>query len=91
MKEKLIITRNFLYRLFLLGFLINLFAQFVLMIAVKQGAMIELSQMLSVSPFYLGELVTTSIIIMRIVLFYLVLLPALALHWTIARDKNILS
>lgn len=91
MKEKLIITRNFLYRLFLLGFIINLFAQFVLMIAVKNGAFLELAKTLSVSTYYLGELVTSSIVIMRIILFYLVLLPALALHWTIARDKNIPS
>lgn len=89
MKEKLLVARNFLYRLFLLGFLINLFAQFVLMIAVKEGAIAELSQMLSVSPFYLGETVTSSIIITRIILFYLILLPAFALHWTIAKDKNL--
>lgn len=89
MKEKLLVARNFLYRLFLLGFLINLFAQFVLMIAVKQGAIAELSQALSVSTYYLGELITSSIVITRIILFYLVLLPAFALHWTIAKDKNI--
>lgn len=89
MKEKLLITRNFLYRLFLLGFVVNFFAQFILMIAVNGGALLELSRLLSVTPFYLGELITSSIVIMRVILFYFVLLPALALHWTIAKDKNL--
>lgn len=90
MKEKLILIRNFLYRLFLLGFLINVFAQFVLMVAVQGGALMELSKLLNVSTFYLGEMITSSIVIIRIILFYFVLLPALALHWTIARDKNLI-
>lgn len=89
MKQNLIIMRNFLYRLFLIGFVINFLAQFILMFAVKMQGLIELSQMLSVSPFYLGETIMTSIIVMRVILFYFVLIPAFALHWTIAREKSL--
>ena len=89
MKQKLLLARNFLYRLFLIGFVINFSAQMIIMIAVKNGALVELGQMLSVTPFYLGSLITSSIINVRVALFYFVLLPAFALHWTIARDKNL--
>lgn len=87
MKEKLILARNFLYRLFLLGFVVNLFAQVVFMLAVKDQSLTQLSQFVNIPPYYLGELIISSIIYLRLFLFYFVLLPALALHWTIARDK----
>lgn len=89
MRNKLIITRNFLYRLFLIGFILNIAAQFIYMAAVKGQAIIQLSQLLSITPFYLGALVTSSIIVIRVILLYFVLFPALALHWTIARDKHL--
>lgn len=87
MKEKLIITRNFLYRFFLIGFVLNLLAQFVFMAAAKGAGIIELSKMLSVTPFYLGAIISTSIVAIRVFFLYFILLPAIALHWTIARDK----
>lgn len=89
MREKLIITRNFLYRLFLIGFILNLLGQLVFMAAAKDQSLIELSKLLSITPFYLGAVITSSIVFMRVVFLYFVLLPALALHWTIARDKHI--
>lgn len=87
MKEKLIIIRNFLYRLFVIGFILNLGAQFVFMAAAKGQGVVEVSKLLSVTPYYLGSLVSSSIIVIRVIFLYFVLLPALALHWTIARDK----
>lgn len=87
MKEKLIITRNFLYRLFLIGFILNIIAQFIFMAATKGQGVIELSKMLSITPFYLGAIVSTSIVAIRVFFLYFILLPAIALHWTIARDK----
>lgn len=87
MKEKLIITRNFLYRLFLIGFILNILAQFVFMAASKGVGISELSKMLSITPFYLGAIISTSIVAIRVFFLYFILLPALALHWTIARDK----
>lgn len=89
MREKLIITRNFLYRFFILGFIINLIVQFIFSAAVKTQGVNELSQMLSVSSYYLAQLIISSIVFIRVFLFYFVLLPAIALHWTIARDKHL--
>lgn len=89
MRNRLIVIRNFLYRLFLIGFILNLLAQFVFIAAAKGQGLIEASVMLNVTPLYLGTLITCSIIIMRVIFLYFVLLPALALHWTIAKDKNI--
>lgn len=87
MREKLIVTRNFLYRLFFIGFVFNVFAQIIFMLAASGHGLAQASRAISVPPFYLGEMVVTSIMIIRMFLFYAVLLPALALHWTIARDK----
>lgn len=87
MKEQLVITRNFLYRLFLIGFILNIAAQFIFMAASRGTGIIELSKMLSVTPFYLGAIISTSIVFIRVFFLYFILLPALALHWTIARDK----
>lgn len=89
MREKLIIARNFLYRLFLIGFIANVAAQIIFMAAAKGHAINQLSQMLTITPFYLGALVTSSIIVMRVIFLYFILFPALALHWTIARDKHL--
>lgn len=89
MREKLILIRNFLYRLFLIGFILNVAAQFVFMAAAKGQGINELSQILSIPPFYLGELIVSSIVIIRVIFLYFILLPALALHWTVARDKSL--
>lgn len=90
MKENLILTRNFLYRLFLIGFILNIIAQFVFMAAAKGQALIQISQFISIPPYYLGELIVTSIVVIRVIFLYFILLPALALHWTVARDKKLL-
>lgn len=89
MKEKLITTRNFLYRLFLIGFVLNLTAQFVFMATAKGQGINELAQILSIPPFYLSGLIVSSIVVIRVIFLYFILMPALALHWTIARDKNL--
>lgn len=89
MRKKLVVTRNFLYRLFFIGFAFNVLAQVIFMLAAKGHGMEEVSRAISVPPYYLGEMVVTSIMIIRMFLFYAVLLPAFALHWTIARDKEL--
>lgn len=91
MQNKLIVIRNFLYRLFLIGFIINLLAQFMFMVAAKGQGIVELSTLLNITPFYIGAIITTSIVTMRVIFLYFILFPALALHWTIARDKNIIK
>lgn len=89
MREKLIVTRNFLYRLFIISFIINIIAQIILTLATKSNNINQVSLMLGVTPFYLAQLIFTSIVIIRVFLFYFILLPAIALHWTIASDKHI--
>lgn len=87
MREKLIVIRNFLYRLFFIGFIFNLFAQVIFMLAATGHGLDDAARAISVPPYYMGEMVVTSIMIIRMFLFYAILLPAFALHWTIARDK----
>lgn len=91
MKEKLIVTRNFLYRLFLIGFALNLGAQFVFMFAAKNEGLNQVSKLLNITPFYLSAMITLSIVLTRVIFLYFVLLPALALHWTVARDKYLME
>lgn len=89
MKKKLILTRNFLYRLFFIGFIFNVFVQVVFMFAAKGHGLNEAARAISVPPYYLGEMIVSSIMFIRMFFFYVILLPALALHWTIARDKEL--
>lgn len=86
MKEKLIIIRNFLYKLFLIGFVINILFQMFIMLFVGQH-LLTASRILELPPYYLTELLITSIATIRVFLIYFILCPALALHWTIAKDK----
>lgn len=88
MKEKLIVIRNFLYRLFIVGFVFNVLFQLLFLIMGGKGIQ-EASRVLELPPYYLIELLISTIIYMRIVLIYFILFPAIALHWTIARDKNV--
>lgn len=86
MKEKLIIVRNFLYRLFLIGFIFSVISQLAFLYANSQGLQ-QASTILHVSQDDLIELALKSITAVKTFLFYGVLFPALALHWTVARDK----
>lgn len=88
MKKKLKVIRNFLYRLFLIGFIINTVSA-LSFISIHGQGLEEAAKMLNVTPAYLIELALTSLNTIKLVLFYIVLLPAIALHWTIARDKNL--
>lgn len=86
MKEKLIVIRNFLYRLFVIGFILNLVAQ-VPFAFVKIQTLNVAAIFLGIPTSYFMELLITSVTVIRIILIYFVLCPALALHWTIAKDK----
>lgn len=88
MKEKLIITRNFLYRLFLIGFVLNILFQLLFMF-IAGPKLTDASNILQLPPYYLVELLISGIAFIRMFLVYFILCPALALHWTIARDKNL--
>lgn len=88
MREKLILVRNFLYRLFLIGFLFSVFAQVMYML-MSGPTIIEATKLLGLPPFFLTKLMISTIVSIRIFLVYVILAPALALHWTISRDKAI--
>lgn len=86
MREKLILVRNFLYRFFVIGFVFNVLFQLLFMFLGVKGLQ-EGSRILELRPYYLIELLITLIAYLRVFFVYFVLFPALALHWTIARDK----
>lgn len=87
MKEKLTLARNFLYRLFVIAFVLNVLSQIPFMFIKYQG-IVQAAQVLGLSPQYLMQLIITYITSIRVILIYFVLCPALALHWTISRDKK---
>lgn len=86
MKEILIIIRNFLYRLFLIGLVFSVLSQLALVSINVQG-LTEASKILHVSSNYLMELMLKAITDVKNFLFFGVLCPAIALHWTISKDK----
>lgn len=90
MKEKLIVVRNFLYRLFIIGFVLNILAQ-VPFAFVKIQTLNVAAIFLGIPTSYFTELLITSVTVLRIILVYFILCPALALHWTIAKDKTLNS
>lgn len=89
MRVNLIVTRNFLYRLFVIGFVVNVLAQMVFMVAAKGQGIVEMATILNITPFFVGAIITASLVVMRMIFLYFVLFPALALHWTIARDTDV--
>lgn len=88
MRKKLLLVRNFLYKFFLIGFVFNVLFQLLFMFLGVKGIQ-EASTILGLRPYYLIELMITLIAYLRVFFVYFVLFPALALHWTVAKDKNI--
>lgn len=86
MREKLLLTRNFLYRLFVVGFLFSIVFQLSFM-SISPKLLAEANKVLGLQPFFVLELVIQALVYIRAFLIYFILCPALALHWTIARDK----
>lgn len=91
MRKKLTVARNFLYRLVFIGLVINVAAQFAYMAAAKHEGINLASKLMNITPFYLSAMITSSIVLTRAIFLYFVLLPALALHWTVARDKHLIE
>lgn len=88
MRDKLIIARNFLYKLFLIGFVLNVLFQ-LLVLSIGGKALLEASRVLELQPFFLTQLLIICVASVRIFLVYCVLCPALAIHWTVAKDKTL--
>lgn len=88
MKEKLIITRNFLYRFFVIGFLLSVLFQAVLMFN-HEFIFTYAATYAGISKSGIALLLSGFIGTTRLFLFYLVLCPAIALHWTVKREKSL--
>lgn len=88
MSKKLVVVRNFLYRFFVIGFLVSILSQLVFF-ANNGMFLTQIAMMLEVSRAHLVLLVISLIALGRIFLVYLILCPALALHWTIKREKSL--
>lgn len=86
MKVYLIVARNFLYRLFFIGLIFSVLFQLIFIFNNFHG-LAEAANILHVSQSYLIELLLNSISAVKTFLFFGVLCPALALHWTITKDK----
>lgn len=86
MKKNLTVIRNILYRLFLIGFVLSILIQLPLLHINFEG-LNEAAQIFHISPDQLMMVVLNSISFAKAFLFFCVLCPALAIHWTIARDK----
>ena len=89
MREKLLILRNFLYRLFLVGFVLTVFAQIFYTIVLSSPYLEDAMMLANIPLSYFQQLLTSCLTFARLFFAYAVLCPALALHWTIAKDKNL--
>ena len=84
--DKIIFFRNFLFRAFIIGVAFALFYFFVTY--VFWGTWVPwVSSFFKVDEKELGRLALVFFMILRIVLAFLFLVPALALHW-MARKKQ---
>lgn len=88
MREKLVILRNFLYKFFLIGFVLNVMFQ-LLLLAMGGRGIIEASKILELPSYFLHEVLIIVIVSVRVFFVFFVLCPALALHWAIAKDKTL--
>jgi len=86
MKEMLTIIRNILYRIFIIGFIFSIVSQLALIFMDFEGIN-EAAKLLHVSSTNLIMVILNSINFVKVFLFYGILCPALAIHWTISRDK----
>lgn len=86
MREKLLVLRNCLYKLFLIGFVFNVLFQ-LLVVAMGGDNLIEVAKILGLPKHFLNELLIVCIASVRIFFVYFILCPAFALHWAVAKDK----
>lgn len=86
-KQKLIILRNFLLKTFIVGVLFTL-AIFALTSAFWETACTLVYSIFHVSGEELGKLVVTSFLALRFYLVFIILVPAIGLHWTIVSAKT---
>lgn len=74
--------------MFLIGFVLNVLFQLVILFIGGKG-LLEAARILELPPYYLTQVMIVAIASIRAFLVYFILCPALALHWTIAKDKTL--
>lgn len=84
--EKIIFWRNFLLRTFLIGVLFAILI-FILVIAFKPTWEMLVTNVFGTDEKESGKIVLTFFMNVRLVLVFLILSPAIALHWMRKKSK----
>ena len=85
-KEKLILIRNFLFKIFIVGVLFALFL-FVMTVTFWGTWSSFIYSKFQLTEKELGQLVVQQFINLRFYLVFVILVPAISLHWTIKSHK----
>ena len=88
--NKIIFWRNFLLRTFFVGFLLAILL-FVATIYFWQNWSSLLNNIFSVDEKELGKMFINSMLYLRILLFFIFLAPAIALHLLVKKSKRMLN
>ncbi len=80
MCEKLVTVRDFLYKFFIVGFLLFIFSV-ISYIFMKDFAVEIVEKWYGVDPVFYKNLVFTFLGYVKLFLVFFILTPALALHW----------
>ena len=86
-KEKLILIRNFLFKTFIVGLIFALVVFVLTFIFWDKWSLVVYSKF-GLSPKELAELFVNSLLYTRFYLIFVVLVPAIALHWLVKSPKG---
>lgn len=85
-KEKIVFLRNFLLRTFFIGLLVAIII-FIIAVAFKNSWEIWAEKIFGVEKDEVGEIIFGFFMNVRLVLLFLILSPAIALHWMSKKAK----
>ena len=86
-KQNMILLRNFLFKTFIVGLLFALFIFVMTMTFWDNWTSLVFSKF-QLPAKELAELFVNSMLTLRLYLIFVILVPAIALHWTIKSLKN---
>ena len=85
--EKIVFFRNFLFRTLLIGVLFAILT-FVLLVAFRNTWEIWVAKYFGTEEKELGKIVLNFFMNVRLVLVFLILSPAIALHWMVKKVRQ---
>ena len=85
-REKIIFFRNFLFRTFFIGVLFAIFI-FIIALAFKNSWEIWTAKLFGMEKDEIGGILFSFLMNVRLVLLFLILSPAIALHWMLKKRK----